>query len=78
MKNTLYILWYANRYLKEHRTVKKINPVALALDQSHSRSHTVSIELCLFEGISQSVKILFNLKILKKSLQCFEMQFGLI
>ena len=47
MKNALYVLWYAKSTSRAESTskIEKIKPVALAV-----------IELCLSEGISQSLE----------------------
>jgi len=46
MKNAVYVLWYANRHLSTEALLngEKVKPVALAI-----------VELCLTEGIRQSV-----------------------
>ena len=51
MKNALYVLWYAKRHLwaEAMSNSEKIKPVALAV-----------IELCLSEGVSQSVSQLLT------------------
>ena len=53
MKNALYLLQYAKRHIMLNS--EKIKPVAL-----------VFVELCLSEGISQSVSQLLNLSVYRK------------